>query len=417
MEKTNNSTGRYTWLIVTMLIIFGVINNLFTIVAFLAACLYVVAIKNEDEIWCLMFALMPFANIFKMSAGSASLYTYLQLLFVVRLLCSNKLSKNFVGVYIVYVIYVLAGIGNAYSTAIKQLCIPPIFYCFVNNIKRGEGKHRYAVYFICGLLLASVIGFYKDSIPNLDKYVIFKTEKSLEGIDRFSALWLDPNYYSANLIAGLLANVFLYAKGKLNFGKFALFFVSIVIFGAMTASKTFILMLAICAVVTIVLLIMNKEYKKLALIMVFLAVSGIIVMRYTDLFDNTIARFSAADNYNDLTTNRSSLWTKYMGALDGMNLFLGNGIGAGFLNGIAAHNTYLDYLYVYGMLGSIIFLLNVFVSVGQMKCSRRLRDYLPLLAMMIVYFSLSMIYYLDFVWQLMLVVLMMLNVKGEKDNV
>jgi len=80
------------------------------------------------------------------------------------------------------------------------------------------------------------------------------------------------------------------------------------------------------------------------------------------MFDTVLSRFVGATNMSALTTGRTDLWVNYLRELgdNPMMLLFGNGYTDVTVGGRAAHNTLIQLLYQFGVVG-YIFLIGWFV--------------------------------------------------------
>ena len=82
-------------LIVILMIIAGVQIRVLSIIAFIFSAILVFVLNPQEKL-VMMFALMPFATIFKLSSESQSFFTFLQILYVViSLFYKKEINKNF----------------------------------------------------------------------------------------------------------------------------------------------------------------------------------------------------------------------------------------------------------------------------------------------------------------------------------
>ena len=255
------------------LIIVGVIFRPITILTFILMSVFVIKENKKDYIFAILFFCMPFASAFKISDNSASLFTFFQLLVVVKFLLCNKVQRKFFLVFFIYAIYLVIGGWGAFVEVVKQLSFPLLFYFCMNDkvLKRTDWC---AEWYCKGIIISSFVGMFKDYIPNMNTIVNEKvTRVAYEVyINRFSGLFGDPNYYSVNLMLAFVLLFFLFLKKKIK-GKIAYgSFIAIIVFGAMTGSKTFLLMLVIVAGFTIIELIKDRQY----VMGVFLIISAMV---------------------------------------------------------------------------------------------------------------------------------------------
>lgn len=336
-----------------------------------AAALFVAGyllLASPERMWYELFILLPFANIFKFSPASSSIYTYLQIIAVARVLLKRRrIDWRFLIVYAVLVLVNFAGCGGDTAVLIKQSLIPLMLYSFF----RTRTRYRTLLLaFTAGLLASSVIALFRSQIPNLASYArLIRSWQPTGYTYRFCGLFRDPNYYTMLLIMSLIGLMTLYNAGQLH-GSFFLYYVTVGLFGAMTASKSFLLMYA---AVSCVLALMRFKRKKLGWsILLIVSLTAMVLLSrlgYGTIFDSVLQRFGAGE----LTTGRADIWVEYLTYLGSnpLKLLLGSGIGAGYLAGYAAHNTYIDFLYYYGLLGTALFIVCCRYAVGRTRRMRR----------------------------------------------
>ena len=108
----------------------------------------------------------------------------------------------------------------------------------------------------------------------------------------------------------------------------------------------------------------------------------------------------------DLSTNRTTLWGEYLTYLGGdpVRLLIGRGIGAPYLDsGYAPHNTYLDFAYYYGVIGTFVFAVCCWQAMGRtQKICRGLNHGLMVGGLGVLLFFLSGLHMLDFGYMLIL---------------
>lgn len=387
-------------LLIVLLIVSGVVARPVELMAFLLA-IFVVLMSKEQEDILLLFFLFPFATIFKLSPGSGSLFTYIELLVVCKFLFTKKINKNvFIG-WIFYSIYVIIGMGNAITDGIKQVILPLLVYYIIKYSKKDALK-RYSEYYIVAVIMSSFLGYFQKYIPNLSAFINTKQDHLGHGeyITRFSGLWGDPNYYTVNLILCLTIIIYYLSKKVYSVKKVIIFSISLIGFGALTGSKSFLLMLGVISIWMIICLIKQKRY--------FLAFIGIsIIFTFAILlfsgqltmFANVLTRLN--ETKGDITTGRALLWVKYIVYFieHPFKLLVGNGLGKGYTF-TAPHSIYIDYIDFYGILGTIIFIICIYQCIKKYNKKISFINYMPLLGLLILYANLSMIRYLDYGFQL-----------------
>lgn len=398
--------GEYFPYIFAGLIIAGVVFRPIVILTFILMAIFVIKENKKDYVFAMLFFCMPFASAFKISANSASLFTFFQLLVVMKFVFCNKIKRKFLIIFFVYAIYLIVGGWGAFLEIVKQISYPLLFYFCMNDkvLKRADWC---AGWYCKGIIISSFVGIFNDYIPNMNTIVNEKvTRVAYEVyINRFSGLFGDPNYYSVNLMLAFVLLFFLFLKKKIK-GKIAYgSFIAIIVFGAMTGSKTFLLMLVIVTGFTIIELIKNKQYVMGTFLIISVVVGIMMVLsgRVT-IFNTIISRVSQASSMSELTTERTDLWKMYfLNLIDHpLKMIVGNGFGKGYSFERYPHNTYLDFLDLLGILGTVLFLYAKKCACYSYIKSKNTLNYLPMIVIIIMYFSLSMISHYDMIYHIMI---------------
>ena len=107
---------------------------------------------------------------------------------------------------------------------------------------------------------------------------------------------------------------------------------------------------------------------------------------------------------SELTTERTDLWKMYfLNLIDHpLKMIVGNGFGKGYSFERYPHNTYLDFLDLLGILGTVLFLYAKKCACYNYIKSKNTLNYLPMIVIIIMYFSLSMISHYDMIYHIMI---------------
>lgn len=392
------------YLLLVAFIILGVVRNYFSILAFACLIVYILFAK-ANSIFLVLFFLLPFAYVFKLSPSSASLLTYAQLIAVVKLLLLKKTyDYRFVYSWLFLLAYIVLGSKFNITVSIKQAVIIPMVYLFFSatNIE----PKKFILTFSNGLILSSFIAQFNDIIPNMTDYIV--NDETFElGTDvvRFSGLYSDPNYYSIAVIIALVAVVALSMRKDIGVS-LVLYYILFAYFGALTVSKSFLLLLAFASVFVVVALIKNGRFKTLLIMAIAIAILIFIGFTEDGLFANTIERLLKAESGEGLLTNRDNIWDQYINYFkeNPFNLIVGSGIGANTLKS-AAHNTYIDFIYYYGIIGTVLFIYTFVCAVRNGNRSKKnIMNFIPIICAMVNFFFLSCLQYYDFTYILIICV-------------
>ena len=188
-------------------------------------------------------------------------------------------------------------------------------------------------------------------------------------LTRFKGLFRDPNYYMSLVIMAIVLLTLLYIKKYTSRRAFLLSIACMLLFGALTYSKTFILLLGLYWLLCLFYLIRGKRYL-LAFIYIF-ATAFLAVILSDTLFATTLYRLTSASSVRELTTGRSILLEMYGREIISSPdiLLFGNGMSAQLLKK-GTHNLFLEIQYYVGLTGLILYLL-YFGILTEKVCSRQ----------------------------------------------
>ena len=316
-------------------------------------------------------------------------------------------------------IYISSFNRSAVVTTILILLIEVIHNFFYRNWTSGIIS---AINIAFDFLLFSIIISKNDSIDQFKcatylgigaffsgiNYIIVNpniTDYLLSTKYRFVGYAHDPNYYSMYIIISIcFMMMYIYESKCFSIGSIILI-VALIGVGLLTISKMFLLCIASLFVIFLFLQIKGRKYKSIvAFAFLFTAVVIILMLFYKPEFLKLIDKFtgrlnSSNGSFSSLTTGRSTLQAEYLYFSFNHPLIFIFGCGldyadvalrmAGIVN--ISHNTYIDFLLSWGVLGSIIVIVGIVKSVqGAISFSyRKFIYFLPLIYFLIMLFALS----------------------------
>ena len=172
----------------------------------------------------------------------------------------------------------------------------------------------------------------------------------------------------------------------------------------MTRSASFILVLAVTIVFMIVVLFRSRHRFVGFISAILIIVGGYLLLsgRLT-IFNSSILKLQTSIAQGDISTGRIDRWSTYINEFIDrpFKLIIGNGVGK-FFSFTVPHNTYIDFLDIYGVLGTFIFLQSISSVNRPLKKKKSIVNCLPLIIVFVMYFTISMIFYLDLVYQMLL---------------
>lgn len=197
---------------------------------------------------------------------------------------------------------------------------------------------------------------------------------------RFMALFTNPNTLAmvCEIVLAILGYYIVAHKYNV---KDVTTFILVAGIGLFTASKTYLILLA---VILICLLIFNaKHVSKQGWILISgIFVAGIVfaIIKFDSILLmvkrfilTDVSGMSSHQFLNILTTSRYDLWLGYLGYLieNPLALFLGRGLGAPKIGRLSGHNMYLNILYQMGIIGfALIITVVVFMLLDAKKKNR-----------------------------------------------
>ena len=397
--------------VVFLAIIVGTFNGIFSCVALFLSILAIVFFPEEDSL-CLLFFLMPFANIFKFSATSQSFLTYLLLFFVLwHFFKKRSINIAFLVAFLFFVSFLLLQmfISIDLFRTIKFVA-NILFVYFAINAKTSNNNRKIFLFYILGISLSSIIAI-SNTIPNLNAYIGAKDLGYEYGeLARFSGLFADPNYYSTHLIASLCLIVILDHKKQLHAIFSIVLAILLVVFAILTFSKSAFLMLLLPLALFLYSKIKSKKYIAFCLLfLISLILIGATLTGEIQGFETILSRFEQGDDVSSITSGRSTIWLEYLSDL--MNsyegLFFGKGFGAPLVNEHATHNTYIDFLYYLGIFGTLLLGVLFFSLIRTKKTvsQRNILNYSIWICISIMYFFLSELFYFDWPFHIIIAIL------------
>ncbi len=319
---------------------------------------------SQDFTLPMLLFFLPWSQLMRTSPDSFSFYT-----FGMVLVCAISIFKNW-SRFKRY--HILVGLGLLLLSLLSKLLdgsslsfdyIAFMMLVLLFPVVKEEWiapKYDFfqvVVFFSTGIILAALCAQQFASYSNIAKYI---DVDSYLTIKRMSGFYGDPNFYTAQITAALGGGLVMILretkKGRTVF--LAVILLLLMYCGLLSGSKSFaiIAILILCLWVIEVLKMQGRTGLKISLLIgcavaVFFLVSSALLSNLIEVF---ITRFSFSSDMSDFTTGRTDLWKMYLEELmgDGKLLLLGKGFTKEFLYGRASHNTILQIVYQFGLLGA-----------------------------------------------------------------
>ena len=260
---------------------------------------------------------------------------------------------NSLVVLLLLVNYLLIRMQLSYNNFI--LCVSQllIIYLMISSIDADTIQLNINV-FIVGVTISSLFAL----IFRNTSYIIGITGYEVtafwgSNLTRFQGLFRDPNYYMSLVIMSIVLLTQLKIKKQISNKYFVFEMGCMFVFGALTYSKTFLILL--CLYWTVYAIYLFRKNRLIAIIFI----GSTIVLAFflaNTLFSTTITRIVSASSISELTTGRSTLFKTYFQVIFSSikNMIIGAGLSANILKQ-GTHNLFLEIQYYVGLIGLTLF--------------------------------------------------------------
>lgn len=355
----------YCLLIAAWLCVAQVLGSSLLILPCLAAFLVLAAVAAYKGFSTpiLMFFL-PWSPLLKMAPGTLSFYTFALAIVCAVCLVRKKFRVNVYCILFAIPIFALTllskmlenfSLSNSYILFIFLLALFPLV---TGELKGQVDFSKLTFFFSMGIITAALSAQYLMIFPRIARYVDVFT---LRTVTRLCGYYGDPNFYSAHISAALagICLLVLQEQQKKQRAGWILLATVLLYCGFLSVSKSFILAIAVVAALWLIkILCMPIGMGRKGMILLGVAALAAVIVwtgLFTDMMDMYITRFQNADDVSSLTTGRADVWEEYVDALlSDIKLLL---IGKGFTNVVltekATHNTILQCIFQFGIIGSV----------------------------------------------------------------
>lgn len=265
----------------------------------------------------------------------------------------------------------------AFSQALDYLLISVSLYgmllLFPCVMRRCEGDvsfYRITIFFACGIITAALTAQQIATFPNISQFI--KVDSYLT-VTRLSGFYGDPNFYSAHIAACLAGTQLLLCHEKSRRRQIVLAILALVLLycGLLSASKSFVIVTACLFLLWVPILLEKGTSSSRFRLFVGLLCAGIIIASssaFHALLQIVDDRFAQASNMSELTTGRTDLWRNYIHEFlnNPITLLFGEGYTSINLNNKASHNTLIQVVYQFGLIGMPLLISWVVISLRNL---------------------------------------------------
>jgi len=315
-----------------------------------------------------MLFFLPFSMLLKIRPGTISFFTFaLVLIYVVYIAMGSR------GISIKHVIPALLLIGLALTViTVKGYPLANNFILFIASLlmvpfmmRELDDKYDFywlTLFFSVGIIVAAVSAKFLIVYPNINRYIM---THSLYSTLRWTGYYEDPNFYSAQITAALagVLIVLLNSNKRRQSIIWTVLLAVLMYCGLLSLSKSFFLIsVALLLVWISILMFKSGKLSTRIIVLIMITVAAVIFLSMTvfgDLITLMLARFAGNSTWSDFTTKRTDLWAMYIREfLENPRLYiLGTWTGFEHIDGHATHNTILQSIFQFGIVGSIILIV------------------------------------------------------------
>lgn len=332
-----------------------------------AICLYRV-VRYDISVFAVDYCLLASVSYIFLTTGRVSMLAWLSIAAALWFIFKVGVRKGGALVLLVVLLaYMLLRMQMELNTLV--LCFSQLLLLYVLIAGQEKGGMALSALAFCGGMIAS--SFYALAFRGSWQLENLLGEEFAaywgSSLTRFQGLFRDPNYYMAMVAFAIALLVFLYLNKYVSGGLFVAGLGCLILFGALTCSKTFVVFLAAYAVAVVIMLFGRKRFVLgVGSLMLFAVMAALLS---DTLLSVTMYRIESADNLYDLTTGRSDLAASYIEEIAKSidSLLFGAGLSAEILRR-GTHNLFLEIVFYFGLVGLLLEVAYVIALLRMAKC-------------------------------------------------
>lgn len=386
--------------------------------------LYII-VSKEEFIYRIIFFILPFATIMKLDVGQMTFTTVLMSLSVIIIIFKNlSVKHDYYRLFLTLCFISFLALFNNNTIGILKLFICLLFLYYCLRDLNDKKLRNLIITFTIAVIISSLFRVLGGNIARISELAsVHQTWTSFGYITRFAGLEIDPNYYSVHVLISLSSLLVLRYKDMISDGMLYGLSIPLYVFGMLTLSKSFMLMFAIYIILMLFVTIKKKPIYTIVIIAMVLI--GIVILSIFDLekitfsVERLISSFEGFE-INKILTGRYNIWTNYMDAItqSDRTLLFGHGLNAPYVNGKASHSAYIESLYRFGLIGSMLLILSI-ISITRYKRNSitiSILRYTPLLFLLVLIGALDMVTSEKLFYYLIICVGSLYDFKSTEDD-
>ena len=390
----NNKKKNITILILSIgnvfiLSIGHLLNNNSIVLFSLLSFFILIFISPKSLFLAIMLFYLPWSPIMKLNSEGHTFYTIGLALFFIFLLFTRELFENkgiltlnnllLITVLSIYTMIMKLFLGYTPSLdylmfLLMLVLIPSYLFIYYRKISFEAS----IIFFSIGIVTAGFSSIVLMDYPHMLKFIdIYQWEAV--GLTRLSGFYGDANFYSAHILVAI-GGLFILILRKRLYEVIMLFIlvITLIYLGFLSVSKMFLLILIFISALWGITVLFHKRKITIKTTILVTCVIGVYIINSFEVFTKQInmylVRFEMVSDISSLTTGRSKVLDDYVSFFkdNPVELLFGQGLTNVYKGVIsnAAHNTIIQVIYQFGIVGSIlliIWLVQIFLLIYKYR--------------------------------------------------
>ncbi|MYL49352.1 hypothetical protein GLV98_07640 [Halobacillus litoralis] len=405
-------------------------ENIFLVIVACLLSIYILCFNYKKNIY-LIFFLLPSLNVFISHENGFSYATIILLIsflkYIIYRFGEIEINNKFLIFFLLLVAYELLHMFNyspSEATALVRWAILVLYaFILIADNKVSLNFRKLTLFFVFGIFNSGLLGLI-GLFENDSEYY------------RFEGASGDPNGFGMSVLLAILFLINIQMKENQMKTNYIALIVIMYILGLMTLSRSFIIVSSIVFIIYFIysLLSSRKIHRKVS--MSIIGVSALITLPFFNEISNIIQsiynRFALSNSMSELSGSRSLVvelyWEKFSEA-SLLQILFGEGL-MGYLNNynirlqgtiVGPHNTYLEMIISWGILGSFLFVFFLWLvfRIGKVKFSGEVTfiSLLPLFSFLFYLLSLqSLSKYITYFYLVLIIMNLYYSVKNKEHN-
>ena len=320
-----------------------------------------------------------------------SIFGLLPFIISFTIICGKNIIRNkqrfdktyiypFFVFFIITVMFFSVGFKVEHFSTMAQVVIP-IALSIEIYFLRKEFKLDKVFKYTCYLLIVLCCLSFMTLLMNTKAAIFYIDAK---GVYRFRGFTSHENALAIFSSIYMAFYLLLYSKEKIGAIEFYLIELILLLFGILTKSKMFLILLVTLLICYFIKLFKNKWKNaliQLAALIIFVGAFCLIFpQKITELLHRFTDYFSESGFLNMITTGRVDIWMHYLQLWVATPVTIIFGIGGSYQDATInySHNQYIEILSKYGVLGFVLIfsLIIYYVLVTRKKFRHKLENYI-----------------------------------------